>query len=290
MIKRVFIPHMVGPNIIVSERVTDARGIVTYHAAAQFGPDGVAVAHRFAHDLRADDLHKCRELVAQMQSYRQAMRSVDVCDFLGLRDQAGYAPSAAGLQLLRLWADYATGLHVFCGIADAYLAQPAQVRVSPELSLDLYRQALGFHDLGRARRFLDEDGPVLRHKTLSAHHRECIYDTFFHLARRMSQRREAYGYLQHAWQARPNRERAEILLGDASFFKLSDDVVRYASFLARQQLLSPQQLAQLAVAHARKGEMAKAEAVLGDLQANASDNARKLAPKIAAFLKGQRNG
>ena len=290
MIERVFIPHMVGPKIIVSERVTDARGIVTYHAALQFDPDGAAVAHRFAHDLTANDLHKCRELVAQMQSYRQAMQSVDVCDFLGLRDHADYAPSPEGLRLLRLWADYATALHVFCGIADAYLAQPAQARVSPELSLDLYRQALGFHDLGRARRLLDEDGPVLGYKTLSAHYRECIYDTFFHLARRMGQRREAYGYLQHAWQARPNRERAEMLMGDASFYKLSDDVVRYASFLARQQPLSPQQLAQLAVAHARKGEMAKAEAALRDLQANATDDARKLAPKIAAFLKAQRHG
>ena len=93
MIERVFIPHMVGPKIIVSERVTDARGIVTYHASLQFNPDGAAVAHRFAHDLTANDLHKCRELVAQMQSYRQAMQSVDVCDFLGLRDHADYAPS-----------------------------------------------------------------------------------------------------------------------------------------------------------------------------------------------------
>lgn len=278
---------MVGTQIIVSERVTDARGAVSYQAVLELAADGHAVATRFAPDIGAQDLRQCREVVAQMQIHRHAMRGADPCDFLALHHGLGGGLSPVGLRLQRLWADYATALGVYSGVADAYLAQPAPQRVSPELSLDLYRQTLGFHDLARARRFLAEDGPVLRALPLSAHHRECIHDVFFHLARRLGDRRAAYGYLQQAWLAHPNPDRAQILIADAGLFQLSQDVITYAAYLSAHQPLAPQQLAQLAVAYARSGEMAKAKAILRQLATSETEEARRLAPKIAAFLKAQ---
>lgn len=278
---------MVGTQIIVSERVTDARGAMSYRAVLELAPDGDAVATRFAPDLSVQDLRQCRALVAQMQIHRQAIRGADPCDFLALHHGLGGGLSPMGLRLPRLWAEYATALGVYCGVADAYLAQPARQRVSPELSLDLYRQTLGFHDLARARRFLAEDGPVLRALPLSAHYRECIHDVFFHLARRIGDRRAAYGHLQQAWLAHPNPDRAQILIADAGLFQLSQDVITYAAYLAAHQPLAPQQLAQLAVAHARSGDMAKARAALRLLDAGETQEARRLIPKIAAFLKAQ---
>lgn len=290
VVQRVFIPHLIGADVMVSERLTDARGTVSYRAVLICAPDGQSFAQSLVTDLTEGDLRECHLLVGQMQHYRQAMRRADPCDFSALHAVGAFGTTHAGLRLLKLWAEYATAVLVFGRIADAYLAKAPQKRVSVALSLDLYRQALNFHDLDRAQRFLDEDGPVLDQRHLSAHYRESIYDVFFHLARRMGQKRAAYGYLQQAWAARPNRERAQILLADAGFFQQSQDVVAYADYLAGQTALSPQQIGTLAVAHARLGDMTKAAACLEDLRQSDAATASSIAAKIAAYLAKHSHG
>lgn len=284
MSRRVFVPHRAGDTILVSERLRGDDGLVAYSVALQMDPQSGAIVADYSGDLSERDVSQCRDLVAQMQRYEQAVARTGACNFVALSDPKNYPPDATSPALQRLWAEYAAQALIYGQVAEDYLAQPPEPRISPELSLDLYRKALSFHDLARGRRFLQEDIPILKKRGLSRHHRECLYDALFHLARRAGLREMAYTSMQWAWQACPNPERTAILFADAAYFKISDDVVRYATHLRKTKALSPLQLAQLAVAHARRGERKLAIQTRDALKALGSEEAERMAGKIGAFL------
>lgn len=279
-----FIPHRAGDIILVSERLAGSDGLVTYKVALQMDPQTGGIFTDYSGDLSDRDVRMCRDSVVQMQRYEQAVKRTGACDFVALTDPANYCSDAMSPGLQRLWAEYATQALIYGQVVEDYLAQPPEQRISPELSLDLYRKALSFHDLVRGRRLVKEDMPILQNRALSRHHRECLYDALFHLARRAGLHELAYSSMQWAWQARPNPERTAILIADAAYFKMSDDVVRYSTHLLRTKALSPLQLAQLAVAHARRGERDLAIQTRDALKALGSEEADRMAGKIGAFL------
>jgi hypothetical protein len=138
--------------------------------------------------------------------------------------------------------------------------------------------------------FLEDDMSVLVTRRLSSHHRECIHDAMFYHARRSGRRHQADNYMQRAWQARPNADRTAILVMDAAHFKQSENVIRYASHLAKQQALPPTHLAQPTIAYARMGDMRRAEETLAQIKVFSLRKARFLVAKVDAFLFGLRDG
>lgn len=284
MSRRLFVPHRAGDTILVSERLLSSDDLVTYSVALKMDPRTRDIVADYSGDLSERDVSRCRDLVEQMQRYEHAVARTGACDFVALTDLENYPPNASSAILQRLWAEYAAQVLVYGLVAKDYLAQPPEQRISPELSLDLYRKALSFHDLVRGHRFLQEDMPVLQKRGLSRHHRECLFDSLFHLARRAGLRDTAYACMQQAWRAQPNPERTAILIADAAQLRQSDDVVRYTTHLRKVKDLSLLQMAQLAVAHARRGERDLAAQTLAALRAIGSDDAKRMADKVGAFL------
>lgn len=181
-------------------------------------------------------------------------------------------------------ADYTSAALVYASAMTDYLAKPVGSRFQHSISLDLYRQALSFHDVPSMMRLVTEDGPSIPPFGLNQHARETTFDALFHMARRIGQRAPAFLFLSKSWAAKHTVGRGHILIDEAAFHKESALIVQIAAFLDAQGQLAARHMAQLAVAQQRLGKPDAALATFQRLSAVKGDDAQDLARKIAAFL------
>jgi hypothetical protein len=280
--KRVFVAHFVNGQPAVSEKHTDARGTITFGVVLVLGKDK-SIAF-LAPGFGPADVKRFLTLLDKADQVAKAQRAAGPFDPLRLCDTAQNPIDMQQIMSLKILADYTSSVLIYAATIDTYLNSPVADRFVFDYSLDLYRQAMGFHDLPSLTQLIAQDAPYIQSLPLGQHQRETIYDALYYMAHRIQKRDAAFEFLQRAWAARHSLARAAILIDEAAFFQKSDLIVEIAQVLAQAGRITPRNLAQLAVAHQRLGRRQDAYQALQTLSAVQAPEAQKLAQKIAQFL------
>lgn len=287
MAARVFVPSFCDGALVVFERHKDANPSGRFQAVLLLDAKGERVIEHLSHPLSASEIAQSLFIAKRFLLYCEAMSKGPLLDPLS----QSTAPFGLGdpntLMLIRNSAELKTDVYLYAAAADAYLASPLRERFSPELSLNLFRQAVALYDRSRAERFLNEEWPVIQSKSLSRHYCECFGDVFFHLARMTKQDRLAFEALKLASRANPSVERAAPLRNLAALLKESDEVIRQASIEATHRPLAPRALAQVCVAHARLGQFEDAHTTLSLLRSRDDPKPKVDVDKVEKFLAEQ---
>jgi hypothetical protein len=230
------------------------------------------------------DIARFYAMLDKFDILANAQQKAGPFDALQLAHMAGDQLDLPQILSLKLIAEYTGAALIYASTMAGYLARPAAGRFQVGISLDLYRQALSFHDLPNIRRLVGEDGPKVVQHGMNSHARETVFDALFHMARRIGQREAAFEFLSKSWAAKHTLGRAYILIDEAVFFQQSPLIVEIAAFLDAQGQIGARQMAQLAVAQQRLGQTDAAMATFARLSAEKGENAQALAAKIAGFL------
>jgi hypothetical protein len=280
---RVFVAHYVNAQPAISQRLVDARGAVGFQIVFLRRADNQLMF--LAPHLPAPELAKCRALLTEFERLANLARMAGPYDPLALAQAKGAAMSLGQMQQLQLLGEYTTAALIYHAGVNAYLAQEAPARIAPNHALDIYRQALGFHDLAAIRRLLDGDAPHIAALPMTPHQRECLLDALYQMARRLNLRDRAFGFLRMVWDMRPSVQRAVLLMDEAALVQDSDMVLMAGQYLDHLGALKPRHLAQMVVAYRRQGKIDLAHAVLDQLSGFDTDEALVLTQKLLVYLE-----
>lgn len=279
---RVFVAHHVNGQPAISQRLVDPRGAVTFQIIYLRRPDNQLLF--LAPHLPAPEFAHCRKLLAEFERMANLARQAGPYDPLALAEANGAPLSLSQMQQLRLMGEYTAAALIYHASVQMYLANPAPKRITPNHALDIYRQALGFHDLAAIRHLLDGDSPHLESVAMTPHQRECLLDALYQMARRIHQRDRAFGILRMVWQMRPSVQRAVLLMDEAALVQDSEMVLMAGKYLDHLGALKPRNLAQMVVAYRRLGQIELAHTALNQLSMVDTDEGLVLTQKMLAYL------
>jgi hypothetical protein len=278
----VYLAHYVYAQPAISQKLVNARGTVTFQIIYLRRPDNQLMF--LAPRLPAAEMAQCRALMQEFERLANVARQAGPYDALALAQANGSALSLAQMQHLQMIGEYTTAALIYRASVETYLASPAPQRISPNHTLDIYRQALGFHDLDAIRRLLDGDGAHFPAVPMTPHQRECLLDAMYQMARRVNLRERAFGFLRMVWDMRPSAARAVLLMDDAALMQDSDMVLMAGQYLDHMGQLKPRNLAQMVVAHQRLGQIDMAHAGRSQLSMVETEEGLILTQKMLAFL------
>lgn len=280
--KPTFLAHFLHGQGAITERRVDARGTINFDVVMVRGPN--RTVEFLATGVGNAEIPRFHAMLDKFEILAKAQQKAGPFDALQLAKAGGDQLDLSQILSLRLIAEYTSAALIYASNIAGYLALPAAGRFQAGVSLDLYRQALSFHDVENIDRLVNEEGPIVLRRRMNNHACETVFDALFHLARRIGNREAAFEFLSRSWAAKHTIGRAFILLEDAVYYRRSALIVEIAAFLEEEGQMSARQMAQVAVAQARLGQTDAAMATFTRLAAQKGETAQILTDKIAKFL------
>lgn len=202
-----FVIHRLGPNIAVSERVTDTSNTWKYRVR-QLIKENKEVSY-FGTKPQKREMIAMAKLVAVFYRLEQNNLGASLCNPSKLSQQISDVSEIAVLNGL---LSYLKSEFVFQQVLKSYKDQEPEKRFGNDISLDIYRQCCDRLNLETGLRLIAQDRRFLQNRVMSRHQRECFLDVFYEISMRSGHIGQAVEFLEKAFKIKRTPARAEGLV------------------------------------------------------------------------------